>query len=231
MPDEESRVTPDTSASENQSNQHALGGVSVGSNPRIKSYVLLGVKADQGQGERLIIGENAFIRSHSVIYAATSIGDNFQTGHGVLIREENFIADNVSIGSHTVIERGNRIGNSVRIHSNCFVSEFTLIEDRAWIGPCVAILNVLHPPCPRFEDCAKRVVIGANAKIGGNVTVGPRVTIGANSLVGMGSVVTSDIPSDVVAFGNPAKPIKNIRELGCETGYFDTPYEWERRKR
>jgi len=206
---------------------HVLNVVSIGSNPRIQSYVLLGIKGEEREGDRLVIGENALIRSHSVIYAGTSIGDNFQTGHGVLIREHNSIGDNVSIGSHTVIERWNRIGNEVRIHSNCFIPEFTRIEDRAWIGPCVTILNVLHPPCPRFEDCAKHVVIGPNAKIGGNVTVGPRVTIGANSLVGMGSVVTSDIPSDVVAFGNPARPIKSIRELGCETGYFDTPYEWE----
>lgn len=210
-----------------ESNHRVLDAVSIGLNPRIESYVILGDKAGEGEGERLTIGENALIRSHSVIYAGTSIGDNFQTGHGVLIREGNSIADNVSIGSHTVIERGNRIGNNVRIHSNCFIPEFTLIEDRAWIGPCVTVLNVLHPPCPRFEDCAKHVIIGSNAKIGGNVTVGPRVTIGANSLVGMGSVVTSDIPSNVVAFGNPARPIKSIRELGCETGYFDTPYEWE----
>jgi acetyltransferase-like isoleucine patch superfamily enzyme len=217
--------------SENQSNQYVCGEVSTGSNLRIQPYVLLGVNANEGEGARLIIGDSAFIRSHSVIYAATSIGDDFQTGHGVLIREDNSIGDNVSIGSHTVIERGNRIGNDVRIHSNCFIPEFTLIEDRAWIGPCVTVLNVLHPPCPRFEDCAKHVVIGSNAKIGGNVTVGPRVTIGANSLVGMGSVVTSDIPSDVVAFGNPAKPIKSIYELGCEAGYFDKPYEWERRNR
>jgi acetyltransferase-like isoleucine patch superfamily enzyme len=231
VPDEESRVTPEMSMSENQSNQYVCDDISIGSNPRIQSYVLLGVKADRRERERLIIGENAFIRSHSVIYAATSIGANFQTGHGVLIRENNSIADNVSVGSHTVIERGNRIGNNVRIHSNCFIPEFTVIEDYAWIGPCVTILNVLHPPCPRFEDCAKHVVIGPNAKIGGNVTVGPRVTIGANSLVGMGSVVTSDIPGDVVAFGNPARPIKSIRELACETGYYDTPYEWEGRKR
>jgi len=217
--------------SENESNQCVCGEVSIGSNPRIQSYVLLGLTAEEGEGERLVIGENALIRSHSVIYAGSSIGNNFQTGHGVLIRDHNSIGDNVSIGSHTVIERRNRIGNNVRIHSNCFVPEYTCVEDSAWIGPCVTILNVLHPPCPRFEDCAKQVIIGSNAKIGGNVTVGPRVTIGANSLVGMGSVVTSDIPSDVVAFGNPAKPIKNIHELGCETGYFDTPYEWERRKR
>jgi acetyltransferase-like isoleucine patch superfamily enzyme len=72
------------------------------------------------------------------------------------------------------------------------------------------------------------VRIKQNAKIGGNVTIGPRVTIGQNSLIGMGSVVTTDIPDDVLAFGNPARVIKSISELECELGYFQVPYEWER---
>jgi len=200
----------------------------LGTNPSIGDYVVLGVCPLGKAFDKLIIGDNAVIRSHSVIYAGTKIGNDFQTGHGVLIREDNVIGDNVSIGSHTVIERGNRIGNATRIHSNCFIPEFVNIEEKVWIGPCVTILNILHPPCPRFEDCAKSVHIKRNAKIGGNVTIGPRVTIGQNSLIGMGSVVTADIPDNVLAFGNPARVIKPITQLTCELEYFQVPYEWER---
>jgi acetyltransferase-like isoleucine patch superfamily enzyme len=199
----------------------------LGASPSIGEYVVLGVCPPGRALDKLTIGDNAVIRSHSVIYGGTKIGDNFQTGHGVLIREGNIIGDNVSVGSHTVIERENRIGNGARIHSNCFIPEFVIIEDRAWIGPSVTILNVLHPPCPRFEDCAKSVHIKKNAKIGGNVTIGPRVTIGQNSLIGMGSVVTADIPDNVLAFGNPARVVKPITELTCELEYFQVPYEWE----
>jgi len=202
--------------------------VILGANPTIGDYVVLGVCPPGKALGKLIIGDNAIIRSHSVIYAANNIGDNFQTGHGVLIRESNTIGDDVSIGSHTVIERKNRIGDGVRIHSNCFIPEFVIIEDKVWIGPCVTILNILHPPCPRFDDCARSVHIKKNAKIGGNVTIGPRVTIGRNSLIGMGSVVTTDIPDNVLAFGNPARVVKPISELTCELEYFKVPYEWER---
>jgi len=200
----------------------------LGASPFIGDYVVLGVCPTGKTFSKLIIGDNAIIRSHSVIYAGTKIGNDFQTGHGVLIREGNTIGDNVSIGSHTVIERENRIGNATRIHSNCFIPEFVNIEEKVWIGPCVTILNILHPPCPRFEDCAKSVHIKKNAKIGGNVTIGPRVTIGQNSLIGMGSVVTVDIPDNVLAFGNPARVIKPITQLTCELDYFQMPYEWER---
>ena len=178
---------------------------------------------------KLVIAKNLIIRSHSVIYGGTKIGNDFQTGHGVLIKEGNVIGDNVSVGSHTIIERENRIEDDVGIDSNCFIPESVIIEDRVWIGPCVTILNVLHPPCPRAEDCGKSVHIERNAKTGGNVTIEPRVTLGRNSFIGMGSVVTTAIPDNVLAFGNPARVVKPITQLTCELEYFKVPYEWERR--
>jgi acetyltransferase-like isoleucine patch superfamily enzyme len=207
--------------------------VILGKNVKLGKYVILGEQGRGGSGTKkavygkLIIGDNAIIRSHTIIYAGTRIGDNFQTGHSVLIRENNVIGNDVSIGTHSVIERENNIGNGVRIHSNCFIPEFVQIHDRVWIGPSVTILNVLHPPCPKFEACARSVVIKRNAKIGGNVTIGPRVTIGENAVIGCGAVVMSNIPDNAVAVGNPARVIKSVRELKCELGYFDIPYEWE----
>ena len=156
--------------------------VLLGKNVLVGKYVVLGVMPTKKKPVRkLQIGDNSIIRSHTVIYAGNKIGKNFQTGHGVMIRENNEIGDNVSIGTNSTIERDNKIGNGVRIHSNCFVPEFIEIRDKAWLGPGVTILNVLHPPCPKFEECAKGMIIGENAKIGGNVTLGPRIKIGKNS--------------------------------------------------
>ncbi|WP_198003725.1 acyltransferase [Methanococcoides burtonii] len=196
----------------------------IGKNPVIQDLVEIGKYPEKLQ--KTIIGDNATIRSHSVIYSGNNIGNQFQTGHGILLRENNKIGNDVSIGTHSIVERENTIGNNVRIHSNCFVPEFVIIDDDVWIGPSTTILNVLHPPCPRFEDCAKSVHIKKGAKIGGNVTIGPRVSIGERSFIGMGSVVTKDIPDRVLAYGNPAKVICSIDEMNCEAGYFKTPYEW-----
>lgn len=209
-----------------------LEDVKLGENVKIHGYVILGIVPSKSsinpphQG-KLIIGDNSTLRSHSAIYLGNKIGRNFQCGHGVMIRENNLIADNVSIGTHSVLERENVIEDDVRIHSNCYIPEFVKIKKKAWLGPAVTILNVLHPPCPKWDECAAENVIGENAKIGGNVTIGPRVKIGKNSLIGAGSVVLTDIPDDSVAVGNPARVIKKIAELDCDLGLFNTPYEWE----
>jgi acetyltransferase-like isoleucine patch superfamily enzyme len=209
-----------------------LGNVELGKDVKVQEYVILGIVPTKSpinpphQG-KLIIGADSIIRSHSAIYQGNKIGKDFQCGHGVLIRENNLIGENVSIGSHSVMERENIIEDDVRIHSNCYIPEFVKIKRKAWLGPGVTILNVLHPPCPKWEECATENEIGENAKIGGNATIGPRVKIGKNSLIGNGAVVISDIPENSVAVGNPARVIKNISEMKCNLGLFDTPYEWE----
>lgn len=159
------------------------------------------------------IGARAVIRSHTVIYAGNVIGDDFQTGHGVLIREENRIGNNVSIGSHSVVEHHIVIGNNVRLHSNVFVPEFSLLEDDCWLGPNVVITNARYPRSPRAKERLRGATIKRGAKIGANATLLPGVVIGENALVGAGAVVTRDIPAGAVVVGNPARVVKRVEEI------------------
>ncbi len=207
-----------------------IGNIAIGEDVTIGDYAIIGVPAKKFDGDnRTVIGGGSTIRSHTVIYAGNTIGKRLNTGHNTIIREGNSIGDNVSVGSNTTLEIGNRIGNNVKIHSNCIIGEYVIIEDYVWIGPSVITLATLHPPCPKYEECARKdpIVIKKNAKIGGNVTLTPGITIGENSLIGAGAVVTRDIPPNSVVVGNPARVIKTIDELDCKEPYFSRPYEWE----
>lgn len=190
-------------------------GVTLGDGSVIEDYCIVGSPPRGKKAGELqtIIGKGATIRSHTVIYAGNRIGDNFQTGNKVNIRESNEIGDNVSIGTLSVIEHHVRIGNGVRMHSQVFVPEFTVIEDDAWLGPSVVITNAKYPLSPGVKETLAGPLIKKGAKIGANATVLPGVVIGANSLVGAGSVVTKDVPDNAVVAGNPAKLIKMISAL------------------
>ena len=179
------------------------------------------------EGElKLMIGVNGHIRPFTTLYAGSEIGNNFQTGQGVSIREDNTIGNNVSIGTNSVLEFGNVIGDFSRIHSSCFM-EMVTIGRYVFVGPNVVFTDDPHPMgCPKYRECKGGAVIEDYVKIGANSTILPGVRIGRNSLIGAGSVVTKDVPPDSVVAGNPAKFIKKIEELICFKGFFERPYLW-----
>lgn len=194
---------------------------------RIHANVTLGVDASIGDfciigepprgkkpGElETRIGARAVIRSHTVIYAGNIIGNDFQTGHGALVREENQIGNNVSIGSHSIVEHHVVIGNGVRIHSNVFVPEFSILEDDCWLGPNVVVTNARYPRSKNVKETLKGATIKRGAKIGAHATLLPGIVIGENALVGAGAVVVRDVPAGAVVVGNPARVVKRIEEI------------------
>lgn len=85
-----------------------------------------------------------------------------------------------------------------------------------FIGPNCGFYTAIHPVNAKDRiagmESAKPITIGTGVWCGGNVVVLPGVTIGDRAVIGAGSVVTKDIPSDVVAVGNPCKVIKQIEQ-------------------
>lgn len=186
-------------------------------NARIGHYVIIGVPPRGKESGELEthIGRNAVIRSHSVVYAGNVIGDNFQTGHGVMIRELNKIGNNVSVGTHSIVEHHVRIADKVRIHSNAFVPEYSVLEKGAWVGPCVVFTNARYPRSPLAKGNLEGPHLLEGSRIGAGAVLLPGVVVGRNALVGAGAVVVEDVSDGQVVVGNPARVIGNVSELSA----------------
>ena len=187
--------------------------VSAGADLLTDATAIVGYPTARAEPPSLIIGRNAHVRSGSTIYLGSRIGNRFQTGHNVVIREGCAIGDDVSVWSNTVVDYGCRIGNRVKIHSNCYVAQYTDVEDDAFLASGVTIANDLYPGQEPSERVMSGPSIGRGAQIGVNVTILPFVRIGPGCLIGAGAVVVFDIPEGSVAFGNPAVVRGHVDDL------------------
>lgn len=209
------------------SDERDESSVEIGPDHDIDPGVRLGYRTGRRIADAaLVIGPAARIRSGAVIYGGTRIGHGLQTGHNVVIREENVIGDNFALWNNSTIDYGCRIGNNVKIHTNVYIAQFTTIEDDVFIAPGVTVANDIHPGCPFSDACMRGPTIKRGAQIGVNATLLPFITIGEHAVIGSGTVVTRDVPPYTVVCGNPGQVIKTVHDLRCVTGLTDRPYHY-----
>lgn len=162
----------------------------------------VGYSYDTGAGATTV-GEDATVRSGSIIYADVRIGRGFVTGHNVLVREETHIGDDVAVGTNTVIDGNATIGSHVSLQTGVYVPPETTIHDHVFIGPHAVLTNDPYPI--RVDEELRGPTIEDHVSIGANSTILPGVTIGEGSFVAAGSVVTRDVPPETLAVGVPAQ--------------------------
>jgi len=170
--------------------------------PKVHENVTLGVSY-KFRSKPPQIGKNALLRSNTVIYNDVEIGNDFQTGHGVLVREKTKIGDKVLIGTNSVIEGHADIGSKISIQSNVYIPKNSYIEDKVFIGPCACFTNDRYPLRTDYE--LKGPVINKGASIGANSTFLSGIEVGEGAMVAAGAIVTRDIPPYYLAIGAPAK--------------------------
>jgi acetyltransferase-like isoleucine patch superfamily enzyme len=178
------------------------GKVAIGEGTTVQENVVLG-SAEDGE---LGIGKGCTIRSGTVIYSGVKIGDNFRSGHNVLIRENTKIGDNVLVGTSSVIDGDCKIGNKVSIQTGVYITRYTTIEDDVFLGPLCVTTNDKYM---KYGVTLKGPVIKQGARIGANSTIMSGITVGKGAIVGAGSVVTKDVPPYKVVMGVPARVVKD----------------------
>ena len=159
------------------------------------------------------------------------------TPEGLKLRERMLTEMFAEIGENSYVEppfHSNFGASHVHV-GKMFYSNFNLtlvddthiyIGDNVMFAPNVVIVTAAHPINPDLRRYALQynqpVHIGNNVWLGTGVMVMPGVTIGDNSVIGAGSVVTKDIPANVVAFGTPCRVIRPISEKDYKTYFHGT---------
>lgn len=120
-------------------------------------------------------------------------------------------------------------GKNIYVNFNLTMVDDThiYVEDHVMMGPNVTLCAGTHPVSPRLRESGVQynlpIRICRNAWLGAGVIVMPGVTIGENSVIGAGSVVTKDIPANVVAVGNPCRVLREIGERDEQFYHKDRP--------
>ena len=149
-------------------------------------------------------GNNRYIKNTSVgegtrIFFPTNIYDS-------VIGEKCMIGAFVEIG-------GAKICNNCKIHPFSLICQYVTIEDNVFIAQGVMFTNSRYPQIPsqwqkEIDAGNMSIIVEKGASIGANATILPGVTIGEKAMVGAGSVVTKDIPPNVIAYGNPCQVVR-----------------------
>ncbi|HAF07907.1 MAG: acyltransferase [bacterium] len=130
------------------------------------------------------------------------------------------IGDNTKVGAFVEIQKNAVIGKNCKISSHSFICEGVEIEDNVFIGHGVMFINDKYPRATNAKGelqtesdwKVEKTLIKKGASIGTNSVILSNVTVGENSIIGAGSVVTKDIPANVIAAGNPCRILRKIDE-------------------
>ncbi len=174
----------------------------IGDHSQVDADVILGYRYP-GDSQPTRIGDHAIIRSGSIIYADTTIGNRFQCGHQVLIRAEITIGDRCVVHHKCTLEGRLRIGHGVKIMAHVYLPSTTVIGNLVFIGPGTTFLNDRLPM--RRAAPVAGAHIEDHVTIGGGVTICPGVKIGRGAFVAAGALVTKDVPPYTMAIGVPAQ--------------------------
>jgi maltose O-acetyltransferase len=147
-----------------------------------------------------------------------------QAGHDKAIREKLLkelfgkLGNNADIQTPFFCDYGCHIevGDNFFANFNCVFLDCNYIKmgNNVFLGPSVQVYAANHPVIAaeriKGPELAVPITVGDNVWIGGGTIICPGVTIGANTTIGAGSVVTKDIPSNVVAAGNPCRVLRSL---------------------
>lgn len=154
-----------------------------------------------------MIHESAYVEDEAIIGKKTNIW------HFAHVRKQAVIGRNCNIGKSVYIDIKVKIGDNCKIQNFASLYHGLTIEDDVFIGPHVCFTNDLYPRSKVWnDDKVAKTLVEKGVSIGANATIVAGITIGKHAMIGAGSVVTHDVVSHGLVYGNPAK----LKGFACE---------------
>ena len=140
----------------------------------------------------------------SALVESKKIGEGTRIWAFAHILEGASIGKNCNICDHCFIENEVVLGDNITVKSGIYIWDGVTIEDDVFLGPSVVFTNDLRPRSKHYKPAVK-TLIRKGASIGANTTLLAGITVGEFAMTGIGSVVTRNVPSYALVFGNPAR--------------------------
>lgn len=197
--------------------------VEIGDNSAIESYCEIGYSNGREKGP-LKIGENAKIRSHTILYQGSTIGKQLMTGHHAIIRENMLIGDGFQLGAAAIAMGEAVIGNYVRTGSMVEIGQYSKVGDFVWIFIHSLLITDLYPPSEKIIGPE----ISDYAILGANTVIFPGVKVGRNAIVAASCALRDHLPDNQIAVGNPHRIVGSVSRI--KMGDTNQPaYPWRYR--
>jgi acetyltransferase-like isoleucine patch superfamily enzyme len=194
------------------------GAVEIGDDVEILPFAYIGrlpsssasIKNQNKSIAKTKIGSETVISPHAILYAGCNIGAQCLVGDAASIRENVNISNKAIVGRHVTIGPNVEIGARTRIVDFAHITGDTVIGEDVFISTHVCSAN--DNSFATGQDIKlKGQNIGNRVHIGLGAVLLPGITIGDDSVIGAGSIVTKDIPTGKLAFGQPAKLIRDLK--------------------
>jgi acetyltransferase-like isoleucine patch superfamily enzyme len=195
-------------------------GTAIGSGVRIQDGAVLGKPRSLGATSAasreelppLVVGDGAVVCAGAVLVAGAAIGAGVLIGDQAYVRERSAIGEGSTVGRGTSVENDVSIGARVRIQTDCYITAFSELEDDVFLAPCVMTSNDMTAGRRPAGEPLRGPRLRRACRIGVGAVLLPGVEVGEEAFVGAGSVVTRDVAPRSVAFGSPARHVRDVRD-------------------
>lgn len=164
-----------------------------------------------------------FVHPTAEISSNVSIGVNTKIWHYCQVRQGVTLGENCILGKGVFIDFDVKIGHNVKIQNRVSIYHGVTLEDGVFCGPHCVFTNDKQPRAINSDGSLKsaddwlvsKILVKQGASIGANATIVSGITIGSWAMIGAGSVVTKDVPSYGLVYGNPAR----LQGFVCSCGH------------